>query len=303
MTNHGDHLQRISTGLRVQFEWMTFRRALGREVVDRFAETVGADPKQINSSKALLDRKHPAVLRLNALRRTIRDWWFQNSLPYVEQGIRLVRQEKVTAFNEQLQAFERELADAVAELSAAYAEIVDDARERLGSLFDGSDYPADPASEFQMSWDFPSLAPPDYLLQINPALYEQELAKMKARFSETVELAETTFATEFATLVGELRDRITAENMRFPEGKLRHIQEFVGRFRDLSIGSNGDLDRLVDQFDDLAGGITRDALDADAVKQQLTNTLSEMGEAVNDVLERRPARTIRIPKAEPAAAE
>ena len=57
-----------------------------------------------------------------------------------------------------------------------YGELKAAARRRLGQLFDPADYPRALHGLFGVDWDFPSVEPPDYLLQLSPALYEQEQA-------------------------------------------------------------------------------------------------------------------------------
>src|SRR5229473_5397418 len=93
-----------------------------------------------------------------------------------------------------------ELDEAVARLDEHYAELQAAARQRLGSLFNANDYPPSVCGLFGIDWDFPSIEPPDYLLQLSPAVYEQERARVAARFEEAVQLAEQAFVSEFAKL-------------------------------------------------------------------------------------------------------
>ena len=77
-----------------------------------------------------------------------------------------------------------------------YAELKSAARDRLGSLYNPADYPASLTGLFQVSWDFPSVEPPDYLQELNPELYRQECERVAARFDEAVRLAEQAFIEE-----------------------------------------------------------------------------------------------------------
>ena len=93
-------------------------------------------------------------------------------------------------------------------LDSHYEELKVTAAERLGRLFNQADYPATLVGLFEVSWDFPSVEPPDYLRDLNPALYEAERARVAARFDEAVQMAEQAFQEEFARLVGHLTERI-----------------------------------------------------------------------------------------------
>src|SRR5207253_408613 len=98
--------------------------------------------------------------------------------------------------------------EAVGSLDDHYAELQSAARIRLGTLYNPADYPATLRGWFQVEWEFPNVEPPDYLQQLNPELYEQERARVVARFEEAVQLAESAFLDEFGKLVSHLCERI-----------------------------------------------------------------------------------------------
>jgi hypothetical protein len=100
--------------------------------------------------------------------------------------VRLNKQEKVEEFAATMADCRAELEDAVRNLDEHYAELKQAAAERLGSLFNPSDYPETLAGLFSVSWDFPSVEPPAYLVQLSPALYAQEQERVRARFDEAV---------------------------------------------------------------------------------------------------------------------
>ena len=133
------------------------------------------------------------------------------SLPYPEAGIRLIRQEQVEPFDNQMSWFQEELADAVDALDERYHELQTTARQRLGSLYDPADYPESLRGLFLMDWEFPAVEPPDYLMQLNPELYEQECQRVAARFDDAVELAEQAFVDELSKLVSHLTERLTGQ--------------------------------------------------------------------------------------------
>ena len=94
-----------------------------------------------------------------------------------------------------------ELDDAVTELDRHYDELRSAARQRLGDLFDASDYPVSLIGLFAIEHDYPSVEPPDYLRQLNPEIYQQECRRVQSRFDEAVQLAEQAFLDELSRLV------------------------------------------------------------------------------------------------------
>ena len=63
-------------------------------------------------------------------------------------------------------------------VSTGEEDHIKSAVERLGSLYNPDDYPPSLRGLFELSWDFPSVEPPDYLMQLSPAIYEQERARV-----------------------------------------------------------------------------------------------------------------------------
>ena len=133
------------------------------------------------------------------------------SLPYPEPGVRLIRQDRIDRFDLQMREFRDELDEAVGKLDDHYAELRQAARDRLGTLYDPSDYPDSLVGMFSVEWEFPAVEPPDYLRQLNPQLYEQECQRVQARFDDAVRLAEETFLGELAKIVSHLTERLSGQ--------------------------------------------------------------------------------------------
>jgi hypothetical protein len=174
---------------RLSFTWLGVRKSLTSAQKDQAADSFGAEGQFLSAGKKLLDTSHPAFKAVTAIRGRAVAYWKGVSLPYPEPGIRLIRQDAITEFDEHIAVFRSELDDAVAELDQHYDELRSAARDRLGDLFDGSDYPPSLVGAFAIEHDFPSVEPPSYLRQLSPELYEQECNRMQARFDQAVQLA------------------------------------------------------------------------------------------------------------------
>src|SRR5262249_22925931 len=150
------------------------------------------------------------------------------------------------------------------------------ARERLGSLYNPSDYPEALVGLFDLSWDFPSAEPPDYLVALSPQVYEQERARVAARLEEAVQLAEQAFLDEFARLVEHLTERLTGTNddgtpKVFRESAVGNLLDFFQRFRELNVRSNPQLDALVEQARQAVRGVAaQDFRDGEGLRQRVS---------------------------------
>ena len=191
--------------------------------------------------------------------------------------------------------FRTELDDAVANLDRHYAELKQAARERLGSLFNSSDYPETLVGLFGVEWGFPSVEPPDYLVQLSPGLYEAERTRVAARFEEAVRLAEQAFLDEFSRLVTHLTERISGvgedgQPRVFRDSAVGNLQEFFERFRSLNVRSNDQLDALVAEAQRAVRGVrARDLRDGGGLRPAVARSSRGSRPSLDAMLVDRPA--------------
>jgi hypothetical protein len=299
-------LRKTMAAARVSFTWLGVRKTLSREQREQAAESFGAEGQYLSAAKKLLDTRHPAYKAVTAIRNRAIAYWRAVSLPYPEPGIRLIRQDRIAPFDQQLSDLRHELAEAVEELNGRYAELREAARDRLGRLYDPADYPTDLRGMFAIDWDYPSVEPPQYLLELKPELYAQEEARMMARFEEAVKLAEDAFTAEFGKLVGHLRDRLSGsadgKPRIFRDSAVENLKEFFERFRAMNVRSSPQLDQLVETARQLVGGVeAQDLRNKADLRQQIHTELSAMQSALDEMLVDRPRRRILRPQAAEAA--
>ncbi len=295
-TTPAQRLRATMAAVRVSFRWMGTQKTLSPEQKAQAAEAFDAEGQFLSAAKKLLDTRHPAFRAVTAVRGKIDSYWRGLSLPFPEPGVRLIKQEKLEEFAATMADFKVELDDAVANLDRHYGELKQAAAQRLGSLYNASDYPETLVGLFGVEFDFPSVEPPDYLVQLAPGLYEQERARVAARFEEAVQLAEQAFLDEFARLVSHLCERVSdagGEGKVFRDSAVNNLGEFFARFRELNVRSNAQLDELVERAQRAVRGVgAQDLRDSGALRQRVTTELSRVQTALDDLLVDRPRRRI-----------
>lgn len=287
--------------VRVGFTWLGTRKSLSPSQRAEAARPFDAEGGSLSAGKKLLDTGHPAFRAVTAIRGKIASTWRTMSLPFPEPGVRLIRRDEIDEFVGLMEGYRSELIEAVAHLDGHYGELKAAASGRLGRLFHPADYPETLVGLFDVSWDFPSVEPPDYLRELNPALYEAERARVAARFDEAVRMAEQAFREEFAKLVGHLSERIggTGEDGRamvFRDSVVGNLREFFDRFRSLSVGSDDRLDALVAQAQRAVRGVAAgDLRDSGDLRQRVATELSAVRSALDGMMVDRPRRRILRP--------
>ena len=289
--------RRTMAAMRLSFTWFGTRKTLSPEQKARAAESFGAEGEYLSAGKKLLNVAHPKFRAVTSIKTRATSYFKGISLPFPEPGLRLIRQADIAAVNTQMASFKTELEDAVEELDQNYDELKAAARQRLGNLYNESDYPVTLNGLFDVSWDFPSVEPPHYLQQLSPELYRQECERMQARFNEAVQMAEQAFTEELTRLVANLSERLTGERdgkpKVFRDTSITNLADFFQRFRRLNIRSNEQLDELVSQAQDIVRGIQPQQLRENlGLREQVGEQLGRVQNALDDLLVDRPRRNI-----------
>ena len=301
-----ERLRMNFAAVRVSFTWFGVRKTLSSEQKAEAAQQFGAEGQYISMAKKLLDNKHEAFQQVTGMRSQIISFWKGLSLPYPEPGVRLIRREEVDKFHDRMTTFRDELLVAVANLDQHFEQLKAAARDRLGRLYNPADYPPTLRGLFGVEFDFPSVEPPEYLLRLNPDLYQQERQRIAQRFDDAVKLAEEAFVSEFGKLVSHLTERLTAdpsgERKIFRDSAITNVTEFFHRFKSLNVRSNADLDRLVETAQQVLQGADPHAIrNSQSLRQQITSQLSGVQAHLDQMLVDSPRRRILRGQPVPAA--
>jgi hypothetical protein len=284
--------------VRLSFIWYGVQKSLTAAQKAQAAETFDAEGQFLSATKKLIDTRHVAYRAVTAVRGKIESYWKSQSLPFPEAGVRLIKQDQVEAFARQIDDDKVELDDAVAELDRHFGDLKQAARDRLGSLFNEADYPDSLLGLFAVNYDFPSVDPPGYLVALSPQLYEQEQARVAARFEEAVRLAEEAFLAEFGRLVAHLSERLTGTSddgttKVFRDSAVGNLIEFFDKFRQLNVRSNVQLDNLVAEAQRIVRGVEAQELrDSGSLRQRVATQLSQVQTSLDALLVERPRRRI-----------
>ena len=109
---------------------------------------------------------------------------------------------------------------------------------------------------------------------------------------------------ELGRLVNHLAERLSGgEDGRpkiFRDSAVNNLAEFFQRFKELNVGSNDQLDRLVIRCEELMNGVQPQGLrDNDSLRRSLSTNLSTVQSSLDQLLVDRPRRRIlRSPQQE-----
>lgn len=294
-------LRRETAAIRLSFHWLGTRKSLSRSQRTEAARQFDAAGDYLSAGKKILDTTHPRFRQVTAVRHRAQAYVHGTSLPYPEPGIRLIRRDDLEEVQDRLTELEQELSRQVVSLDEAYAELQASAKQQLGRLFAYGDYPGSLAEEFGMSWEFPSVDPPEYLRRLSPALYREEAARVAARFDEAAHLAEQMFLNELSDLVGHLSERLSGQDdgkpKIFRDSAVENLTEFFDRFRRLRIGGEDQLEEIVSRAESVLRGVEPQQLrDAPRLRERIVDNLAGVRRALDEQLVDQPRRSVMRPR-------
>jgi hypothetical protein len=308
-SNAAHRLRGRMTACRIHFTWLGLRRSLNPEQKARAADAFQASGRFLSAGKKLLDTGHPSVRKVTGVKSSIQKFWHGVTVPFPESGVRLIPQRRVEDFAATMTGYKQDLEDAVDKLQVVMPELKSAARARLGDLYADADYPERLDGLFAVEWDFPSVEPPAYLQDLSPEIYEEERRRVQKRFEEAVRLTEEAFTDEFGKLVNRLVERLgepaPGEPRRvFRDSAVENLGEFFARFKELNVSNNDELDRLVEQVQNVVRGVEPQQLrDSAALRQRIAENLSQVQQSLDGMMVERPRRRIlRSPAATAAVA-
>jgi len=133
-TSPSQRLRTSTAAVRLSFTWFGVRKSLTTKQRAQAAESFGAEGNCLSAAKRLLDTGHPTFKAVAAVKNRATCFGKSLSLPYPEPGIRLIRQNQVEPFDEQLNWFQQELADAVDALDERSIPTIRSPNKFLGDI-------------------------------------------------------------------------------------------------------------------------------------------------------------------------
>jgi hypothetical protein len=297
MSEFAQRLRAEFTPTKLSFTKFGCKRAVKEENRKTMAKAVDADPDNVSAAKKLLDTSHPAYKAVTRIFSQCRAYWKTITVPFPQDGVRLVKLEVLGQFNDDMARFRQQLDQAAAALDEVYYSMRAAARHSLGDLFDESDYPMSLSGAFEINWEYPSIDPPEYLRDVNQRIWNEQREIANARMTEAVQMAEQAFAAEFGKLLGKIVERLTpnelGESKRFEDVTVENLKGFFDKFNFLSVGSNDDLERLVKQAQDILDGKDADTLRSDGyVREVVKRDLAAVSQQLDALLVDTPKRSI-----------
>ena len=257
--------------------------------------------QQIGQSEWLKGRKFlvnpellgPIKTSVHQARNTVQ----KHALPFPITSLYLTPKESLGVIDEALQGFRDSFWMKVNDFVDQYDLAREEAQKVLGDLFNEADYPEDISKKFKFEWRFLALELPKKSKILSPEIYKREKEKFEAMMEETRQMATEALAGELGEIVQQLVDRLNGNGKAksINSAMLNKMRDFLDAFETKNLFDDEKLNEIVTQAHSVIDGISPYGLKYNEVmRKRITDSMSDLKETVNDIIQDLPRRKIRL---------
>ena len=277
-------------------------RKVSREVAEQHGAYVGAG----RYNKQLL-REAERLESLRALSGQIRQYFYKITLPWSDEGYRLLPAHFYFDLTTKMREFEQAFAQQVEEFLAVYPSYIEQVRPELNGLFREEDYPSTDKLRNKFGVKLEVLPIPSGN-DFRVTLSEEEQARVAREIDENVrqslQKGTEDLWTRLKGVVAHMVERLKEPESRFHASLVTNICELVELLPRLNVNQDEELNRFAGEIKDrLCGFTARDLKKNEILRAATTNDAAEILTKMDAVLRERGQNTDSASSASAANAD
>lgn len=268
---------------------------------DSLADDV--DLEWVNLSKTLFESEtFDAIKKADA---KMRHWIYSRSVPTfaMKAGAYRVPLTLIDEVEAKLDAYRLERESLINAFASEWDEIVSKASEYLRDMYSEADYkPVDEMrARFRFEWRWVSVATPEKLARVSPALLQREIEKNSQAMRAEVDLIRDALRKQFKDLVHHMTQKLTFKEGEkkpvFRDSIVSNMKDFLNTFDALNLTNDAELEALVKDARRVMDSGVEDAQtlrDDDSLRADVATRFKEIKESLDasDAVEYAPSRKL-----------
>lgn len=273
-------------------------RKVSREVADQNGarERAGRYNKQLLMGASKLED-------LRSLSGQIRQHFYKVTLPWSDEGLRLLPSHFLFELKARMREFERDFNDGVESFLTVYPEYIREARSELGGLFREEDYPSVEKlrDKFSVKLDvLPFPAGEDFRVEMSAEEQARMAREIDANAKEKLAKGTEELWKRLRQVVGHMVERLNEPESRFHTTLVTNMEELVSVLPALNVNQDPDLDRFASQIRDrLCAHSAKELKKDDQLRSNTASQASEIAAEIDSVLGGRRSSVVSFPNCEP----
>ncbi len=283
----------------------TFKKKVSASsILDSSSEAgiAGIDPTRLSVSKALIETAELRELLMHRRRfnRALKQLSLPGGLLTLAGGQYLIPLALINEVKANIDQYIITRGELLERFGERYPSIIEHAKEKLGDLFDETDYP-----EFHLirmaytvQYKFVSNSVPEELKKVSDQLYKQESKRVLADCAGAAVEIEAALRKGFADLTEHLADRLSVDEATGRPRQLHSsvvdgVKQFIDTFQSMDLTGDAALGELVSQARSLIGGADADSVRSDpALREKLQQGFAKIQESASSLVETRKRKVI-----------
>lgn len=315
----GERIRDVSHGFRLTFGGLSRSKTVKEAVQKEIADEYDADADALRTVKRLIPSSHPAVKALSLAQGKVKQFFFSQTLPFPEKGVRLFcarsadeaeRLTEVEQFLDEIQLLIGDYYTAANELDDQWKSVLRQAQKEQGKLFDDEDYPSSVKDVLQAKIYPFNVDIPAYYAKMSTRHYHEARELMLSRFEEAARMQEVVVAKAMAEAVDQMVKSVTSyhggEQKMFKSSVVENVMEAMKDFneRTRAYGIGGP--QMEKAFDELYKVLTTDSQGRsmrpqdvaeelrrnEGLARQITASISTMGARIAELASVAPRRAL-----------
>ena len=230
--------------VRLTIKQWTARR-LDRKVTREVNTSRGAAADAGNYHKALVAKE--ALQTIRQLAGEIRHWHYDNTLPWADDGARLLPANHFAAYSAKVREYQTVWDDTVSDFVTGYPAFVEASRTRLNGMFDQAEYPslADIRKRYGLDLVIdPVPAAGDWRIELGDEYTARIKRQIESRVTQATHEAMADLWDRLYEVVAHIADRLTVPDAIFRDSLIGNAQELCGLLTTLNITSDPNLEAM-----------------------------------------------------------
>ena len=230
----------------------------------RVARDYNASETAGNYNKALLP-KDTALAAIHAKTGEIRNWYYENTLPWGLDGSRLLPANNFMAFSQQMSKYRSEWDGLVADFLAAYDQAKRNAVALLGNLYDPHDYPSADEVERKFAIDLAVFPVPttDFRVQVGQEALAALSADVERRVSDAQAAAMADLWQRLYDVVEKLADKLADPKGIFRDTLVQNARDLCALLPRLNMTGDAKLEGMRQSVENMLAGVSPETLRRD----------------------------------------
>jgi hypothetical protein len=273
----------LLVGLNIR-EWRA--RCRDREVTHRIVREHGAKREAGCFTKSLVPRSFLA--RIGKVRSEARDEHHRLTLPWCDDGLRILPVDLHLSYLERIRALRAEFQDAVSAFLAAYEDAKEAARTALGALYRGEDYPS--AGRLRKAFGLEIHLQPlptghDWRIDLPDATVERIRTDLETRIDAAHRLALADLYGRMASVVSHMATTLAEPDKIFRNSLVDNVRDLCRILPALNVARDPALTRLTEDVEERLARLNPWHLRHDPVgRQRAADTAADLLETITSRL-------------------